>query len=98
MRHGYVTAQQALDQAIDRETLKKLVQRGTLERAAFGVYRFPKYPVSRADPADGPQRSPTSSLGLTTPPLRARALIRGGTKLRPPRIGVSRPSPQCRGG
>lgn len=48
-QHGYVTAQQAMNQGIDRETLKKLVHRGTLERAAFGVYRFPKYPVSGAD-------------------------------------------------
>ena len=27
-----------------------LVHRGTLERAAFGVYRFPQYPVSQYDP------------------------------------------------
>lgn len=33
-----------------REAIKKLVQRGTLVREAFGVYRFPKYPVSEADP------------------------------------------------
>lgn len=49
IQHGYVTAQQALDQGVDRPALDKLVQRGTLERAAFGVYRFPKYPVSAAD-------------------------------------------------
>lgn len=33
-----------------REAIKKLVQRGTLVREAFGVYRFPKYSVSEADP------------------------------------------------
>lgn len=48
-RSGGRPARQSLDQGIERETLKKLVHRGTLERSAFGVYRFPKYPVSRAD-------------------------------------------------
>ncbi len=49
IQHGYVTAQQALNQGTDRAALDKLVHRGTLERAAFGVYRFPKYPVTGAD-------------------------------------------------
>lgn len=48
-QHGFVTAQQAVEIGIGKETLKKLVQRGTLERVAFGVYRFPKYPVAEAD-------------------------------------------------
>lgn len=46
LQHGYVTAQQALAEGIEREALNKLVHRGTLERAAFGVYRFPKYPYT----------------------------------------------------
>jgi predicted transcriptional regulator of viral defense system len=46
LQHGYVTAQQALARGIAREVVNKLVHRGTLERAAFGVYRFPKYPYT----------------------------------------------------
>ena len=46
LQHGYVTAQQALAEGIGRETVDKLVQRGTLQHAAFGVYRFPKYPYT----------------------------------------------------
>ena len=46
LQHGFVTARQAVAEGIDRETVDKLVQRGTLQRAAFGVYRFPKYPYT----------------------------------------------------
>lgn len=49
-QHGFVTAQQAKDVGVGKETLQKLVGRGTVERAAFGVYRFPKHPVGEADP------------------------------------------------
>jgi predicted transcriptional regulator of viral defense system len=48
-QHGFVTAQQAHDAGVGQPTLQMLVQRGTLVRAAFGVYRFPKYPVSQYD-------------------------------------------------
>lgn len=48
-QHGFVTAQQALDQGISRGSVKQLVHRGTLHRAAFGVYRFPKYPYADSD-------------------------------------------------
>jgi predicted transcriptional regulator of viral defense system len=48
-QHGFVTAQQAAELEIGKGTLQMLVQRGTLERAAFGVYRFPRYPVDDAD-------------------------------------------------
>lgn len=50
LQHGFVTAQQAGEVGVAKETLQKLVGRGTLDRAAFGVYRFPKYPVAEADP------------------------------------------------
>ncbi len=49
-QHGYVTARQVLDLGIARGALNQLVRRGTLDKAAFGVYRFPNYPFSRADP------------------------------------------------
>jgi predicted transcriptional regulator of viral defense system len=34
---------------VTKGALQMLVQRGTLVRAAFGVYRFPKYPVGEHD-------------------------------------------------
>jgi predicted transcriptional regulator of viral defense system len=49
-QHGFVTAQQAADLGIDKTVLQMLVHRGTLTRAAFGVYRFPRYPVGPYDP------------------------------------------------
>ncbi|WP_294981488.1 type IV toxin-antitoxin system AbiEi family antitoxin domain-containing protein [uncultured Microbacterium sp.] len=49
-QHGYVTAQQAGDLGVTRRALNQLAARGTLEHAAFGVYRFPRYPFSRATP------------------------------------------------
>lgn len=50
VQHGFVTAQQAAQLGVGKGALQMLVQRGTLERAAFGVYRFPRYPVSEHDP------------------------------------------------
>lgn len=49
-QHGFVTAQQAADLNVDKTVLQMLVHRGTLTRAAFGVYRFPRYPVGPHDP------------------------------------------------
>lgn len=48
-QHGFVTAQQATEAGIGKQTLQMLVHRGTLERAAHGVYRFPHYPVGEHD-------------------------------------------------
>lgn len=50
VQHGYVTAAQAKDLGIDTMPLQMLVQRGTLERAAHGVYRFPQFPYNDATP------------------------------------------------
>jgi predicted transcriptional regulator of viral defense system len=48
-QHGFVTAQQATEAGIGKQTLQMLVHRGTLDRAAHGVYRFPHYPVGEHD-------------------------------------------------
>ncbi|WP_228815561.1 type IV toxin-antitoxin system AbiEi family antitoxin domain-containing protein [Nocardia puris] len=48
-RHGFVTAQQATEAGIDKYALQMLVHRGTLERAAHGVHRFPRYPIGEYD-------------------------------------------------
>ena len=49
-QHGFVTAQQATQLGVSKGALQMLVHRGTLDRSAFGVYRFPKFPVSQYDP------------------------------------------------
>lgn len=49
-QHGFVTAQQARDAGVSKQALQMLVQRSTLQRATFGVYRVPQYPVSPYDP------------------------------------------------
>lgn len=48
-QHGFVTAQQATEAGIGKQALQMLVHRGTLERVAHGVYRFPNYPVGEHD-------------------------------------------------
>lgn len=48
-QHGFVTAQQATEAGIGKQALQMLVYRGTLERVAHGVYRFPQYPVGEFD-------------------------------------------------
>ena len=48
-QHGFVTARQAADLGVTKGAVQMLVQRGTLDRAAFGVYRFPRYPVGEHD-------------------------------------------------
>ncbi|MGH3276017.1 MAG: type IV toxin-antitoxin system AbiEi family antitoxin domain-containing protein [Streptosporangiaceae bacterium] len=46
----FVTAQQAAEHGVARGAVQMLVHRGTLIRAAHGVYRFPRFPVSQYDP------------------------------------------------
>ena len=48
-QHGFVTAQQAVGAGVGKGALQMLVHRGTLTHAAFGVYRFPQYPVGQYD-------------------------------------------------
>src|SRR5690554_6640134 len=48
-QHGFVSAHQAADLGVTKGALQMLVHRGTLERAAHGVYRFPKYPIGEHD-------------------------------------------------
>ena len=48
-QHGFVTAQQAIEAGIGKQALQMLVHRGTLKRAAHGVYRFPNYPAGEHD-------------------------------------------------
>jgi len=48
-RCGYVTTNDARMLGIAPVTLRQLVQRGQLESAAHGVYRFSKFPVTEYD-------------------------------------------------
>lgn len=48
-QHGFVTSAQARELGITAMAIQMLVQRGTLDRAARGVYRFPRYPVGQHD-------------------------------------------------
>ncbi|SCX05462.1 type IV toxin-antitoxin system AbiEi family antitoxin domain-containing protein [Candidatus Aquiluna sp. UB-MaderosW2red] len=48
-QHGYVTIQQAAKLGINKGALTMLAQRGTINRATFGVYRLPNFPYSAAD-------------------------------------------------
>lgn len=48
-QHGFVTAQQAKAMEMSTQSVQMLVYRGTLERAAHGVYRFPQYPINEHD-------------------------------------------------
>lgn len=46
-QHGFVTSRQATELGITKYALQMLVHRGTLNRVAHGVYRFPRYPVGQ---------------------------------------------------
>ena len=48
-QHGFVTARQAAQVGVTNQSLLMLARRGTVEQAAFGVYRFPRFPVSQYD-------------------------------------------------
>jgi predicted transcriptional regulator of viral defense system len=48
-QHGFVTAAQARDEGINQAAVTMLVRRGKLERAAWGVYRFPEIPPTQYD-------------------------------------------------
>jgi len=49
-QYGYVTNRDAHDLAINVVELGKLAHRDQLERAGYGIYRFPQFPVSDLDP------------------------------------------------
>ena len=49
VQHGFLTAKQAAEAGVATSALQMLVHRGTLEKVAHGVYRFPKYPVGSHD-------------------------------------------------
>ncbi len=43
---GYVTTAQARARGVKSDTLRKMAERGTLERVSWGVYRLPTFPSS----------------------------------------------------
>lgn len=45
-QYGYVTTAQARDGGVSADTLRKMAERGTLERVSWGVYRIPTFPPS----------------------------------------------------
>lgn len=45
-QHGYVTTAQAREHGVDRHALKKMANRGNLERVSRGLYRVPSLPYS----------------------------------------------------
>lgn len=45
-RHGYITTRDAAELGVPAVELRKLAQRGFLERTGRGVYRFPDFPVT----------------------------------------------------
>jgi len=49
-QHGFVITQQASEAGVTSQALPMLARRGTVERAAFGVYRFPQFPVNQYAP------------------------------------------------
>lgn len=48
-KYGYVTSTDADALGLAHTVLGKMASRGTLERVAFGLYRFPQWPVSAND-------------------------------------------------
>lgn len=44
-QHGYITTEQAVHEGIDRRTLAKMAERGTIERVSHGLYRLPQFPI-----------------------------------------------------
>ena len=43
---GYVTTAQVRARGVESDTLRKMAERGTLERVSWGVYRLPTFPSS----------------------------------------------------
>jgi predicted transcriptional regulator of viral defense system len=48
-QHGYFTTSQAEAAGVSRRALVGRLRKGLLERAAFGLYRLPQYPVGPLD-------------------------------------------------
>ena len=50
LQHGYVTSRDAADLGLRRGYLGELHAAGTLEKVAYGLYRFPQIPTTRLTP------------------------------------------------
>ena len=48
-QYGYVTSRDATALGLADTTLGKMAARGRLERVAYGLYRFPQWPISAND-------------------------------------------------
>ena len=48
-QYGYISAQNARTAGVDPRRLVEMERRGTLQRVAHGLYRFPSVPVSTLD-------------------------------------------------
>lgn len=49
-QHGLVTTQDARGVDVDPAYLRQMVERGTIEHVAYGLYRFPEVPVTAYTP------------------------------------------------
>ena len=49
-QHGFFTATDALDAGVTRKAVDHLLARRQVDRVGHGVYRFPRFPTSPADP------------------------------------------------
>lgn len=49
-QHGFVTTRDAHDADVDPAYLRQMVERSTIERVAYGLYRFPQVPVTKYTP------------------------------------------------
>lgn len=50
LQHGYVTSRDAADLGLRKAYLGEQHAAGTLEKVAYGLYRFPQIPVTRLTP------------------------------------------------
>ncbi|MDR3360693.1 MAG: hypothetical protein LBO20_08640 [Bifidobacteriaceae bacterium] len=68
-QYGHITSMDADALGLAHTVLGKMASRGTLERVAFGLYRFPQWPVSANDSlmeAVLRTREPTATLSHET--------------------------------
>ncbi len=86
---GYVTTAQARARGVERDTLRKMAERGTLERVSWGVYRLPTFPSSPYAEYMEASLWPAGALGVIS--HESALTVRGLSDVNPSAVHITVP-------
>lgn len=86
---GYATTAQVRARGVESDTLRKMAERGTLERVSWGVYRIPTFPWSPYAEYMEASLWPAGVLGVIS--HESALTVRGLSDANPPGVHITVP-------